>query len=233
MATENNIFDDLAGAFIQSLTYFINAWSGLLQLIIYFLIFTIFCFALLKALQTFRILVRCDAEKLLKAAGASESYIDIKTPLAIIAASFFIKTKRHYLREKEQGNYPEQMVPPDAFVRDAAFQFSDRYIDEKFIEPIAMLANLLPPIGFIGTIIGMVIHFLSNSGSLNSDITVAGIATALYTTFIGLICFTSLEFLRKIFHTLAHRRIDEGLTTVNNHIQRVNAARSRKTADEK
>jgi len=33
-----------------------------------------------------------------------------------------------------------------------------------------------------GTIIGMVIHFLSNSGTLNSELTMAGIATALCAT---------------------------------------------------
>ena len=33
----------------------------------------------------------------------------------------------------------------------------------------------MPPLGFIGTVIGMVVHFLSNSGSLNSNLTVAGI----------------------------------------------------------
>lgn len=233
MATDKNIFDNLADAFIQTLTHFINAWSGLLQLIIYFLIFSIFCFGVLKAIQTFRILVRCDGNKLVKALGSGDNHTNLKTPLAVIAASFFVKTKRHYLREQERGNHTEQLVPPDEFIRDAAFQFSERYIEEKFIEPIAMLANLLPPIGFIGTIIGMVIHFLSNSGSLNSDITVAGIATALYTTFIGLIGFTCLEFFRKIFHSLAHRRIDEGLTLIHHQAQQAAAARKRKPADER
>lgn len=233
MASDKNIFDNLADAFIQTLTHFINAWSGLLQLIIYFLLFSIFCFALRKAFQTFRILARCDNGKLTKTAGSGDFHTSLKTPLAIIAASFFIKTKRHYLQQKEQGNHSDQVIPPDAFIRDAAFQFSERYVEDKFIEPIAMLANLLPPIGFIGTIIGMVIHFLSNSGSLNSDITVAGIATALYTTFIGLICFTSLEFLRKIFHSLAHRRIDEGLSQVASHIQPTATERNNRAADEK
>jgi hypothetical protein len=60
----------------------------------------------------------------------------------------------------------------------------------------------------------MVVHFLANSGTLNSEITVAGIATALYTTFIALICFTFLEFLRKVFYALAHKRIDEGLAAM-------------------
>jgi len=78
-----------------------------------------------------------------------------------------------------------------------------------------MTANLMPPQGFIGTIIGMVIHFLSNTGTLNSEVTIAGIATALYTTLFALSCFTFLEFVKKIFYSLAQKRIDEGLTAVS------------------
>ena len=107
------------------------------------------------------------------------------------------------------------MIPPDTFIRDAAFQFSERYFENKFLEPISMLANLMPPLGVIGTILGMVIQFLSNSGSLKSDITIVGIATALYTTFIALIFYTFLEFLKRIFYSLAQKRIDEGLAAVS------------------
>ncbi len=57
-------------------------------------------------------------------------------------------------------------------------------------------------------------HFLSNSGTLKSDLAIAGIATALYTTFIGLVCFTILEFLKKVFYGLLHKRIDQGLAAV-------------------
>jgi biopolymer transport protein ExbB/TolQ len=83
------------------------------------------------------------------------------------------------------------------------------------------MANLMPPLGFIGTIIGMVVHFLSNTASLNSNISVAGIATALYTTFVGLVCYTVLEFLLKIFSGIARRRIDEGLAAVPDPIVRM------------
>jgi biopolymer transport protein ExbB len=72
----------------------------------------------------------------------------------------------------------------------------------------------MPPLGFIGTIIGMVVHFLSNTGTLNNQLAVTGIATALYTTFVGLVCYTILELLLKIFSGLAHKRIDEGLVAV-------------------
>ncbi|RLC27241.1 MAG: hypothetical protein DRH32_10525, partial [Deltaproteobacteria bacterium] len=141
-------------------------------------------------------------------------YTNIHTPLSVIAASFFFKSKGHYLEEQKSNHNTGKIIPPDAFIRDAAFQFSERYFEEKFLEPISMLSNLMPPQGFIGTIMGMVIHFLSNTGTLNSEVTIAGIATALYTTFIALICYTCLEFFKKIFFSLAHKRIDEGLSAV-------------------
>ncbi len=214
MGVEKNIFDSVAIGIINTLTYIMNTYSGVLQLSIYFLITITFCFALLKSYQSFRVLAYCDLRKISKATESYEIYSNIKTPLSAVAASFFDKTKKHYLEEKKNDKTNQKVIPPDAFIRDAAFQFSERYFEEKFIEPISMAANLMPPQGFIGTILGMVIHFLSNTGTLNSDVTTAGIATALYTTFVALICYTFLEFLKKCFYSLAHRRIDEGLTAV-------------------
>ena len=91
---------------------------------------------------------------------------------------------------------------------------SERYFQEQFLEPISLIANLMPPLGFLGTIIGISVHFLSNAGTLNSNLTVTGIATALYTTFVGLICFTILEVMLKIFYPLSRKRIEEGLAAV-------------------
>ena len=215
MVAENSLFDSMAISIIKALTYIINTYSGVLQLSIYFLIFITFCFALIKVYQSFRSLVRYDFKKIAKMTGSSEFYSNIKTPISIIAASFFEKTKNHYLEERENQNFSQKVIPPDAFIRDAAFQFSDRYFEEKFIDSLTMAANLMPPLGFIGTILGMVIHFLSNTGTLNTDMTIAGIATALYTTFIALICYTFLEFMNKCICSLAHKRIDEGLTAVS------------------
>jgi biopolymer transport protein ExbB len=216
---ETNAFNLLSDAIIGGLTHFINNFSGLLQVSVYMIIGVIFCTGLLKSWRTFRALDRLSFKNLdnrtlpFLEKAASENH----APLAAIAASFFYRAKKHYLSEKP-GESLQRTVPPDSFLRDAASQYSHRYFEEKFLEPISMMANLMPPLGFIGTIIGMVVHFLSGSGSLNSNLTVAGIATALYTTFVALVCFTILEFLVKIFTGLARRRIDEGLTAVADRV---------------
>ena len=214
MLVENSTLGGVAISIIKTLTYIINTYSGVLQLTVYFLISITFCFALIKTYQAFRSLVRCDFKKIAKMTGSYMFYSNIRAPISVVAASFFEKTKKHYLEEKENEEIPQKVIPPDAFIRDASFQFSERHFEDKFIEPMSMASNLMPPLGFIGTILGMVIHFLSNTGTLNSDVTIAGIATALYTTFIALICYTFLEFLKKCFYSVAHRRINEGLTAV-------------------
>ncbi|MGE4492894.1 MAG: MotA/TolQ/ExbB proton channel family protein [Syntrophotalea sp.] len=213
MAGQESIFNVVSNGIIDVLTYTINSYSGLLQILVYLIMASIFGFALVKSYQSFRALSFYDFSKVKSRRSLHHLTADIKMPLALLAASFFVRTKLHYEQEQQRGTV-DKVIPPDAFIRDAAFQFSERYFEEKFLEPVAMMANLMPPMGFIGTIIGMVVHFLANSGTLNTEITVAGIATALYTTFIALICFTFLEFLRKVFYALAHRRIDEGLSAI-------------------
>jgi biopolymer transport protein ExbB/TolQ len=214
LSMENNIFNELSEAIINSLTHFINNFSGLLQIIVYFTIGIIFFYALVKCGQALRSLARFNFARLDEKGVSTFDSLDDRAPLAVVAASFFCKTKKHYLLERKNDLHSSKTIPPDGFIRDAAFQYSERYFEEKFLEPISLTANLMPSLGFIGTIIGMVVHFLSNSGSLNSNLTVVGIATALYTTFIGLVCYTILEFMLKVLSSLGRRRIDEGLAAV-------------------
>jgi biopolymer transport protein ExbB len=219
---ESNVFNTLSEAIIGALTHFITVFSGLLQIAVFLIIGIIFSYSLIKAWQTFRALGRFD----FKALGngilplLEKTNRDAPTPLAVIAASFFHRAKRHYSSEERDESAPSRALPPDAYLRDAACQYSYRYFEDKYLEPIALMANLMPPLGFIGTIIGMVVHFLSNTASLNSNLSVAGIATALYTTFVGLVCYTILELLLKIFSGMARRRIDEGLVAVPDPILR-------------
>jgi biopolymer transport protein ExbB/TolQ len=211
----DTFFNRIAESFILTLTHTVNFYSGFLQLLIYLLLFITFGFGLIKIRQSSRALIRCNFERINSPPDLSEFKTDAKTPLSVIAAGVYANAKKHYLTENTNP-HSNQTPPPDAFLRDAAFQFSERYFESKYLEPMSMLAGLMPPLGFIGTIMGMVIHFLSNTGDLKSGITIMGIATALYTTFIGLIFYTFMEFMKRYFYTLAQKRIDEGLDAVAN-----------------
>lgn len=207
------MFDNLNHAIIASLSQFVNSYAGFMQVMNYLAIGVFFFYALTKCWQAQRYLARVDVQELGKD-GDDLTHLDNKTSLAFVAASFFCKTKKHYMQDNPYDRRQHKMIPPDGYIRDAAFQYSERYFQERFLEPISLIANLMPPLGFLGTIIGISVHFLSNAGTLNSNLTVTGIATALYTTFVGLICFTVLEFFLKVFYPLGRKRIEEGLAAV-------------------
>lgn len=207
------MFDAMNEAIIASLSQFVNTYSGFLQVFNYLVMGVFFFYALIKCVQAQRWLARFDKRNLGKP-GDDFAPPDKRGSLALVAAAFFCKTKQHYLTEKQQDLQQHKTIPPDGYIRDAAFQYSERYYRDRFLEPISLIANLMPPLGFLGTIMGISVHFLSNAGTLNSNLTVTGIATALYTTFVGLICFTILEFLLKVLTSLSRKRIDEGLAAV-------------------
>lgn len=210
---EKSVFDTLNESIIAALSQFVNTYSGLLQVLNYLAMGVLLFYALCKCWQAQRWLARFDMRGL----GDCSDNFDAsgkRTSLALVAAAFFCRTKKHYLQEKQSDLPQTKTIPPDGYIRDAAFQYSERYYRDRFLEPISLIANLMPPLGFLGTIMGISVHFLSNAGTLNSNLTVTGIATALYTTFVGLICFTILEFLLKILTSLSRKRIDEGLAAV-------------------
>ena len=210
---EKSVFETLNEAIIASLSHFVNSYAGLLQVLNYLAMGILFFYALSKCWQAQNWLARFDLRGLGDCADNFDSP-GKRTSLALVAATFFCKTKKHYLLERQNDLQQHKTIPPDGYIRDAAFQYSERYYRDRFLEPISLIANLMPPLGFLGTIMGISVHFLSNAGTLNSNLTVTGIATALYTTFVGLICFTVLEFLLKVLTSLSRKRIDEGLAAV-------------------
>ena len=212
------MFDTLSAAIISAMTIFINSFSGLLQIAVYLSIGLLFFYALGKSWQAVGALSHFDFRHPGSAQIENGGQL---APLTLIAADCFYQTKKHYMMEKRNDPHACPTLPPDSFIRDAALQYSERYFAEKFLDPIAMTANLMPPLGFIGTIIGMVVHFLSSAGTLNNHLAITGIATALYTTFVGLVCYTFLELLLKVFVALGRKRIDEGLAAVADRVSLV------------
>jgi hypothetical protein len=72
-----------------------------------------------------------------------------------------LRVLRSSLRESQGA---ERM--PTAFLVDASRQYVTNEVRANYIDPISMFSNILPPIGFIGTLIGLVVLVLSKeSGS--------------------------------------------------------------------
>jgi hypothetical protein len=108
------------------------------------------------------------------------------------------------LRDLSASGTPE----PRAFVVDAARQCVEEQYDRCYARRISMHANILPPIGFIGTTAGMLILFLSMRVS-SASLELGALALALTSSLFALLGFATLEALKirlygRLLGTLDH-----------------------------
>jgi hypothetical protein len=75
---------------------------------------------------------------------------------------------------------------------DASKQYVVNEYDAHYAQPISMYANLLPPIGFIGTTGGLLILFVSMHMA-HADLELGALAIALLSSIFALIGFSTLE----------------------------------------
>lgn len=97
--------------------------------------------------------------------------------------------------------------PPD-FVFDATRQYIMNEFEIHYTRPITMFASLLPPIGFIGTTVGMLILFVSMQQS-NSALELGALAIALTSSIFALIAFALLEGVKIRLYTRLLQAIGE------------------------
>jgi hypothetical protein len=81
---------------------------------------------------------------------------------------------------------------PTEFVVDASRQYIAHEYDASYARPISMYANILPPIGFIGTTGGLLVLFLSMRMASDS-LEMGALALALTSSIFALIGFAVLE----------------------------------------
>ncbi len=101
-------------------------------------------------------------------------------PLAMLMVRTLVKSLR-----EGQGH-------PREFIVDATKQYVVNEYDAHYARPISMYANLLPPIGFIGTTAGLLVLFIAMhlaDGSLE----LGALAIALTSSVFALIGFSTLE----------------------------------------
>jgi hypothetical protein len=104
-------------------------------------------------------------------------------PLALLMVRTLVKSLR------ESSGHPRE------FIVDATKQYVVNEYDAHFARPISMYANLLPPIGFIGTTVGLLVLFIAMhlaEGSLE----LGALAIALTSSIFALIGFSTLEGLK-------------------------------------
>ncbi len=84
---------------------------------------------------------------------------------------------------------------PREFLVDASRQFALHEYESHYSTLISMYANILPPIGFIGTTGGLLILFVSMSAS-SEALELGALAVALLSTIFALVGFATLEGLK-------------------------------------
>jgi hypothetical protein len=116
-----------------------------------------------------------------------------------------LRVLRSSLREQSGS---ERM--PTAFLVDASRQYVTNEVRANYVDPISMFSNILPPIGFIGTLIGLVVLVLSKeSGSETLEL--VGLAGAVSKSILALFGFIVLESLKILLYGRMMAGLDDAL----------------------
>jgi hypothetical protein len=97
------------------------------------------------------------------------------------------------LRASQKDN-PEKM--PMAFLIDASRQYVSNEYEANYAKPITLFSNILPPIGFIGTLFGLVVLVLGKGGEGDAMLEMVGLAGAVSKSICALFGFIVLEALK-------------------------------------
>ena len=176
-----------------------NLISDLVQGVVYIGSAILFFNAIWLIYQAFRH-ARLIHNEQLQAQAHKESQLDDPLMLVVVKTLFSA-------RKEHQGS-PYSL----SFLMDATHQLVENLYHTRYINRITMITNLLPPMGFIGTIFGMIMIFLAK-GDPNSDLNTTGLGAALFTTLVALSCFVILEVFKKSLINLATSRIERALAS--------------------
>ena len=127
--------------------------------------------------------------------GGTEDTEGGEEPLTVL----MLRVLAESVRENGAGH-------PTAFLRDASKQYVIHEYEAEYERPISMYASLLPPIGFIGTTVGLIVLFASMHLS-DGALEVGALSLALTSTVFALVGFAVLEGLK----ITLYRRLREGL----------------------
>ena len=144
-----------------------------------------------------------DEKAVKQLAQAIRSQVDnYEVPLAILTG----KTLYDAYKAHKQATMPLFLKA----LEDSTEQIMENFFENRYIRPISMCSNLLPPIGFIGTIIGMILVF-SSKGDTGSQVNAAGLGIALLSTLYALSGFVVIEIIKMWFINRASHCIDNGI----------------------
>lgn len=171
--------------------------SSLIQYVVYTASALLFINGLWACFKAFRWLRKPSVSEIEKAAGDK---ITADDPLVLV-------TVKAFGGARGESGHP---LSQPSFVADATRQMAENLFESRYMETITMCSNLLPPLGFIGTVFGMILIFLVKVNP-GHELNTVGLGTALLTTLFALFLFVVLEIIKMGLARLVKRRIDTGL----------------------
>ena len=157
-----------------------------------------FLFGLRASLRAFSVTRRLDDRDIERALKSERG--EVGEPIAVQV----LRVLRSSLRE----NQGERM--PTAFLVDASRQYVTHEVRANYFDPISMFSNILPPIGFIGTLIGLVVLVLSKSSG-SETLELIGLAGAVSKSILALFGFIVLESIKILLYGRMMRGLDDAL----------------------
>jgi len=116
------------------------------------------------------------------------------------------------LRSSQRDN-PEKM--PMAFLIDASRQYVANEYEANYAKPVTLFSNILPPIGFIGTLFGLVVLVLAKGGDGDKMLEMVGLAGAVSKSICALFGFIVLESLKIRLYSRMLAGLDEATGIVS------------------
>lgn len=157
-----------------------------------------FLLGLRASLRAFFVTRRLDDRDIERALKSERG--EVGEPIAVQV----LRVLRSSLRE----NQGDRM--PTAFLVDASRQYVTHEVRANYFDPISMFSNILPPIGFIGTLIGLVVLVLSKSSG-SETLELIGLAGAVSKSILALFGFIVLESIKILLYGRMMRGLDDAL----------------------
>ena len=174
-----------------------NVWSLRISMSLTTTIFILGCILAIRAF--------------LHARGADAAYLDSVKSLAMLPNDSLAEGAAKMLWSTSQNEGKGGFVAPDEFLRDATRQVAENSFDGRYVNNIYMCANLLPPIGLWGTVAGMIVIFLY-TGDPGNALNKGAIGTKLWSTFLALMYYVTLEAICLFLVMKSRKSIDRGLS---------------------
>jgi biopolymer transport protein ExbB/TolQ len=143
--------------------------------------------------------------------GADPAYLDRIKDKEMLPDDGFTESVSKILWSTAQNRENGGEGAPKAFLHDATRQVAENIFDGKYLDKIAMCANLLPPIGLWGTVAGMIVIFLY-TGDPGNALNKGAIGTKLWSTFLALIYYVTLEAISLFLVIRSRNCIDRGMS---------------------